>query len=354
MNRRYKTNSSSNKKIRVLVHLLAGALLTAIITFGWHEHRVSAQLGSLVVNDSGDAADGVCDSTCTLRDAILEANASADVNTITFDSDVFAAPGSHTINLSAALPDLSSSMTIEGPGRDVLTVRRNSSDQFRVFTISAGSTVTISGLTVSNGSVFIGQFLLGDGGGILNLGTLTVANCVVRENTAYTCGGGICNRGTTTVTNSRVTDNYSDHSGGGIANYQGMLTVQNSTVSGNESLFYGGGISNRWTGTLVSVTGSTVSDNHTGDTGGGIYSESRLNVTSSTVSGNTSNRHGGGIGDEGTLTVVSTTVINNRADLDNNSIGAGGGIFFQYDYPILRNTIVAGNYRRATSITAED
>ena len=349
MNRTYNRKITSNKKIRKLVQLLAGVFLAAFIAIPWHHQRVSAEPGSFIVNDPGDSGDGACDATCTLRDAILEANASSYVNTITFHPTAFG-----TINLLTALPDLSSNTTIQGPGPNVLTVRRNSTDQFRVFTISAGHTVTISGLTVSNGSTMIGGFLIGDGGGILNFGTLTLANSVVSHNSAFTCGGGICNRGTATVINSRVTDNYSDHSGGGIANYQGTLTVQNSTVSGNESLFYGGGISNRWTGTLVGVTGSTVSGNHTGDTGGGIYSESRLNVTNSTVSGNTSDRHGGGIGDEGTLTVVSTTVTNNRADFDDNGIGAGGGIFFQYDYPTLRNTIVAGNYRRATSITAED
>ena len=349
MNRRYNIKITSNKKIRLLAQSLAGVLLATFITMAWHEKRVSAQSGSLVVNDTGDAGDGVCDSTCTLRDAILEANSAPDENTITFDPGVFAAPGPHTINLSSALPDLSSKLTIQGPGPGVLTVRRSSTDQFRIFTIGLGHTVTISGITIENGAAFPNVGLLGYGGGVLNLGTLTLDNSVVSNNTAHVCGGGICNRGTATVTNSRVINNYSDHSGGGIGNYEGTLTIQRSTVSGNDSLFYGGGVSNRWSTTACNVSDTTVSGNHTGDSGGGIFSEGRLTLTSSTVSGNNSNRHGGGVADEGILTVVASTITNNRADIDNNASGSGGGIFFQYDYPIVRSTIVAGNYRGTAS-----
>ena len=353
MKSRYNTKITSSKKIRQLVQVLAGVLLATFITIGWNDQRVSAQAGSFVVNDPGDSGDGVCDSTCTLRDAILEANASPDTSTITFDPAIFPSPGPQTINLASALPDLSTNMTIEGPGPGVLTVRRSSADHFRIFTIGEGATVTISGITIANGSAFPNVGLLGYGGGVLNLGTLTLDNSVVSNNAAHLCGGGICNRGTATVTNSRVIDNYSDHSGGGIGNYQGTLTIHRSTVSSNDSLFYGGGVSNRWSTTACNVSDSTVSGNHTGDSGGGIFSEGRLTVTSSTVSGNTSDGHGGGIADEGILNVRSTTVANNRADVDGNSSGLGGGIFFQYDYPILRNTIVAANYRGA-ALTDDD
>jgi CSLREA domain-containing protein len=309
---------------------------------------------SFVVNSANDPGTGGCDATeCTLSEAITAANADGGAESITFDSAAFAAPGPHTINLSGALPNLSSDMTIQGPGANILTVRRDTGGDYRIFTIGEGQTVVISGLTISNGTALANLDPLGDGGGILNLGALTLTNSVVSLNSARFCGGGICNRGAARVINSRVTSNDSDHSGGGIGN-RGTLTIENSTVSDNSSLFYGGGVFNRWTATACSVTNSTVSGNHTGDSGGGIFSESQLTLTSSTVSGNRSDGYGGGIADEGTLSVTSATITNNRADADNNGTGTGGGLFFQYDYPPLRNTIVAGNYRGTTSPTDDD
>ena len=307
-----------------------------------------------VVNSTNDPGNGVCDvAECTLREALTEANAAPGADTIAFDPAAFTAPGPHTINLLSALPNLSSLITIRGPGANILTVHRSAGGSYRIFTIDAGQTVTISGLTISNGEALASPDPLGDGGGILNLGELTLTNSVVRDNVAHSCGGGICNRGTATVLNSRVTGNYSDHSGGGIGN-RGTLTVKDSTVSDNSSFFYGGGVFNRWSATACSLTDSAVSGNSTGDSGGGIFSEGPLTLTSSTVSGNSSAGYGGGIADEGTLSVTSATIANNRADTNDDGTGTGGGIYFRFDNPLLRNTIVAGNYRRATSIIGDD
>src|SRR5258708_4960578 len=69
-----------------------------------------------------------------------------------------------TINLTKALPDLTKSVTIQGPGPDQLTVRRDTADQYRIFTVNTGAMVNLAGLTIANGRVH-------DGGGIYNDGT---------------------------------------------------------------------------------------------------------------------------------------------------------------------------------------
>ena len=56
-------------------------------------------------------------------------------------------------------------------------------------------------------------------------------------------GGGILNGGTLTVSNSTLSGNSAGLDGGGIHN-GGTLTVSGSTLSGN-SASYGGGISQR-------------------------------------------------------------------------------------------------------------
>src|SRR5262249_9660275 len=49
------------------------------------------------------------------------------------DSIQFAVNG--TINLTRALPDLTRSISIEGPGADLLTVRRSTGEYYRIFKV---------------------------------------------------------------------------------------------------------------------------------------------------------------------------------------------------------------------------
>src|SRR5262245_58241154 len=92
-----------------------------------------------------------------------------------------------TINLTRALPQLTRSISIEGPGADRLTVGPRVTGGGRVFTVSSIATASISGLTISNGVVDTG------GGGIFNGGTLTIINSTISRNGALLDGGGIFN-----------------------------------------------------------------------------------------------------------------------------------------------------------------
>ena len=99
-------------------------------------------------------------------------------------------------------------------------------------------------------------------------------------------GGAIFNDGesggsaTLTVTNSTLSDNSSATSGGGIVNDgiggSATLTVTNSTISGNSADFYGGGIHNvggLFGSATLTATNSTLSDNSAGFYGGGIFND---------------------------------------------------------------------------------
>lgn len=163
--------------------------------------------------------------------------------------------------------------------------------------------------------------------GIANLGTMTLTNCTVSGNTQ---GIENSNRGTLTVTSSTVRENSG---GGGIFNSSGTtLTVTDSTVSGNTAASFGGGITNCGT---VTLTNSTVEGN-SGQSGAGINNSPRfclgfesprypgaLTVTNSTISGNTDVVRGGGVGNKGTATFTNSTVSGNSAaerggGVDNN------------------------------------
>lgn len=298
---------------------------------------------AFLVTKTADTNDGTCDADCSLREAITAANADPGPETITFAPDL-----TGTIILSSALPDLSTDMTISGPGAAVITVQRDGdplTPQFRIFTVGVGATVEISGLTISGGNI------AAPGGGIYNDGgILTVSNSVISNNTATTSigtGGGIANfGGALKVSNSTISGNNAGCDGGGIASYSAIsFEIEFSTISGNTSTLGGGGVYNQ--GGTLDMTHSTVNGNTANsEGGGGIYNVGTLNLTTSTISGNFSFDDGGGIYDNsGIATLTSVTITNNHADSNDDASGTGGGLYNNNSSPLLHNTIVAGNFK---------
>jgi CSLREA domain-containing protein len=215
-------------------------------------------------------------ANCSLREAIIAANTDAAFGGCTAGSgeDIITFTVTGTITLNSALPSLTSSMQLNGPGANQLTVSGNNS--VRVFDVSVVSlgAVTFSGLTISNGKADNNN----GGAGIRNLstGTINVTNSTISGNSSPGggLGGGIDNRasGTLNVTNSTISGN-SARLGGGISNGAGTINLSNSTLSGNSSAFGGGGIYNDSEVGTINVTNSTISGNSTSGApygGGGI------------------------------------------------------------------------------------
>ena len=92
--------------------------------------------------------------------------------------------------------------------------------------------VTVNNSTLT-GNFANGIFGAGIGGGIANAGTATVNNSTLSGNSAVGAGGGILNRGSGNlkINNSTISGNKAP-GGGGIANL-GTATVQNSIVANN-------------------------------------------------------------------------------------------------------------------------
>lgn len=276
--------------------------------------------GLIIVTTLDDHDDGSADATdCTLREAINAANA----NTAEDETITFAAGLAGTIQLASQLPQITSNLNIAGPGAGVISVRRNSTDAFRIFTVSNTTTsgpVGISGLTLSNGRAPSNAFPQNCGGGILNANSnLTVDRCVVTSNS----------------------DAGFPATGGGIFNYQGTLTITNSTISDNTG-FSGGGIGNyRDTSGNATLTlvGCTFSGNSIGaGTGGALQNNATVpganatvNLTSCTFSGNQAPNTFGGGGTGGAIQNLvsggaSGTVNLTHCTLKNNASAGGGDI----------------------------
>jgi hypothetical protein len=324
-----------NTKTSIL-HAAWNVLLALILSLSVAGLSVqNAQALSYTVSNLNDSGGG------SLRQAILDANAHAGADTITFSV-------SGTITLGSSLPAIDGDLTINGSSRNI-TISGN--HLYQVMVINSYKVVSLYALTIANGLEDSDS-----GGGVHNSGTLTVTNSTFSGNTAFIGGGiysdsgslmvtnstfsgnkayeggGIYNDGTLTVTNSTFSGNAADESGGGIFNWY-MLMVTDSTFSGNYASD-GGGINNM--GTLT-VTNSTFSMNGATDGGGGIDNDhGMLTVTNSTFSGNSASWVGGGIYNMGTLTVTNSTFSGNTADYGGGGIDNGGTL-------TLKNTILANS-----------
>jgi hypothetical protein len=194
--------------------------------------------------------------------------------------------------LTTGLPVITSQMELIGPA----TITRASLLLFRIFEVSPTGNLTLTtSVAVTNGSV------VGDGGGILNRGAVTLTNSSLRGNLATLNGGGLANADTpdgaapaATFTRSPVTDNVALLNGGGIYNgLRGTLTTTGVTggpmlVGGNTGS-RGGGIA-AVSSTATTMTQTAVTTNVAVLTAGGVYRQGgTMTNNNSPISGNLTN-----------------------------------------------------------------
>ncbi|MBA2435984.1 MAG: right-handed parallel beta-helix repeat-containing protein [Chthoniobacterales bacterium] len=334
----------------------------------------NAAAATFTVTNTNDSGAG------SLRQAVVDSNAAAGSDTIVFNS-LFDTP--QTITLASVItinPATGDSLTITGPGADLLTVSGNNA--VRIFAVDSGDTATISGMTLTQGTT-VGAGAAGSaidndgnltvtsstfssntagwGGAIANGLSLTVAGCTFTDNTATSgsstaLGGGAiysnATAATVSISNSTFTGNDEiggSGGGGAIRNRGGTMNISNSTFTSNTAVDGGGAVDNNDVMTMDSCTisGNTVSGTLEG--GGGIENLGQLTLARSVVTGNSAARHGGGIyhhsqGSDDFLEITDSTISNNTANTARNSTGNGGGIYVvtSAELTITRST-VSGN-----------
>ncbi len=243
-----------------------------------------------------DSADGVCDADCSLREAIIAANAAPGKQLIMLN------PGTYELSLAGTGEDLcltcdldiTDSLLITAADPSLTTIDGNQID--RIFDVAANTTgVTFSNITITGG-------LEVDGAGLLSgSGSETfIANCNVTENSASHWGGGILHSGSfMEVANSTVSDNIADTAGGGIlacCEASNELMISGSTQSGNS----GGGLR---TNVITGIVNSTFSEN-TLDFG--VIAANATTMTNTTVFGNDAG--GVAVGSPGNVDLVNSVV----------------------------------------------
>lgn len=223
----------------------------------------AAQAATITVTNGNDSGAG------SLRAALASA---ANGDTINFDSSVT------EVVLTSAKLDVTTGVTISGPGADLLTVKRSTAGgtpNFRVFSIvpGAGNTTSLSGITIANGNDTPGGGISFTGG----LGTQLNLTAVSVSGNNANWGGGI-----------DVTGNPGS-----------SVTINSSTISGNTtnggascSFCNGAGMKLEVPTTIVN---STISGNVAGDNGGAMKVDSLVTILNSTIAGNAAGAKGGGI-----------------------------------------------------------
>jgi CSLREA domain-containing protein len=334
---------------------LLGALALLLVTAS------GAQARTYTVNTRTDPKPNGCTSDdCTLREAVIAANAHKGADTILLPSTKRYVLGlQSTGENKAANGDLdvtSGPLTIVHRGRGTATIDAKRKD--RIFDIKA--TVRLDTLRLVGGysNKTDGG---GDGGAILvRKGSLTVLRSGIAGNRAPWVGGnggGIDSdsSGLVKVVDSYVSSNDSGGSGGGLeASPKGRMVIQRSIVIGNKAAQAGGVMV---FGPPVRIVDSTVAENLAsagpgveGD-GGGIFvgNKGRLELTNSTVANNGAYTSGGGIfSDAGSQASISySTIARNRADVDDMFGGTTGGIHLR-----TAGVQVAANARISNSIIA--
>jgi len=277
----------------------------------------AASATTFPVTKTADTADGTCDADCSLREAVIAANAAAGADIITLPAGTYnlsiPATGENIAGPTGNTPaigdlDINGEVTINGAGAATTIV--DAQDLSRIFHVHTADPVTITGLTVRNGTeeagggIFIeavttvnfnqivvtgNNGLTSGGGGIRNTGgTLTILYSTISNNTVNAQGAGIFNAGPLTIVHSTLSGNIATgSSGGGIRHEIGTLTIINSTIS-NNTASSGGGIRN-FNGTTT-ITASTIAGNSAGSgSGGGIatFAPGVVNLTGSILANNT-------------------------------------------------------------------
>ena len=194
----------------------------------------------------------------SLRQAMLDIAATSCPGPFTVTASV-----SGTINLASVLPDITKDITFIGPGASILTVRRSSGGNYRIFTVlNTNNTVSFDGFTIANGSHPV------QGGGVYNSGNLTLTGCVVSGNTAPQ-GGGVQNDNTLTMNRCVIVGNTaSPNFGGGLISY-GAITMNNCLIVSNRSDQDTGGVGLSGGGSLTAIN-CTIARNTAVTEGGGI------------------------------------------------------------------------------------
>jgi CSLREA domain-containing protein len=263
-------------KIRQIVWRLVLAVSALLLTGALPIQPYSGVMMTVTTTVDEIATNG----NCSLREAILAANTNRAVDRCPAGSDwdiirlgagvyAFAIAGIDEDDSRTGDLDVRANIKIVGAGVDKTIIDGQDLDRV-LHIVSPAASVAISGLTIQNGNLhgfyIDGPQKFNPGGGIYNLGKLTLTNVRVYSNMinsgpvdteegGYSDGGGIYNAGTLIATDTRIDENATDLEGGGVTS-PGRISLTRVIIE-NNSGYYSSGL-------------------HIGDAAGNVIRDSRI------------------------------------------------------------------------------
>jgi len=340
---------------------LLACLMFITATLGFLAWTGVASAASFTVTTTNDSYDAACAPTlCSLRDAIVAADAAGTASTITLPAGTYklTIPSTGADNPSTGDLDIdnSASVTINGAGSGSTVIDANGFD--RAFAVQNGAGLTLSGVTIEHGNPSSSSSGSQNGGAIYSDGALTLNGDVTLSqnaanngtarggaifsdtdqtvlsltgakfvgNTAEDGGAIFFNSVQGSITNSTFTsNNASSGTGGAIEAEGGNLTVAGSIFTGNTS-GYGGAIDDdTYTGYTLMLTNNSFVANTAAAGGALAYDWGDLTASGNTFTGNsatTNNGSGGAIYQNGADSTATASVYNNTFD---HNVAYGGG-----------------------------
>jgi len=269
----------SNARVTLLLFALLGS--------------AQAQAATRTVTDIGDAGDGICDATCTLRDAV---NAAQADDRILF---ALALPAPVVIGLTGPALQIDVPLRISATDGVRTTVRRVAGSG-RLLEVVVGGDARVIGLSFENGTAPAVIGTSADGGAIhVAAGAaLELRDCMLRGNRAIGAAG------------APETLNSGSPARGGAIFAAGDLLVENCAFVDNHATG-GDGASNVL---LPGSAGGSAS-------GGALHAAAAIDVLNSTFSDNSATGGAGGTGGMGTIGMSGW-------DGGNGGTASGGAIAF--------------------------
>ncbi len=298
-----------------------------------------------------DSQDGICDSDCSLREAINYVNShKGPSHSIILDTGIYQISlitprdseeneaGVEDDNQNGDI-DIWGKVTIYGSTQGQTTIDAQRLD--RHFTVAFGADVTLKNLRLVNGMTQM------QGGSIMNLSTLNIVDCQFSDNTAEAffndaAGGAINNQQRLTIKRTEFTDNLAiahNHlkAIGGALHNAGYLSMRDSSFRRNKTVSavnesYGGALHNQYN---ADIARSLFTENRAETGGMAIYNSRNLTVANSTISGNLGdgNSTNGAVHNIGKLSLIHTSIVS-------NTLGSG---FYNLGDGAIRNSIILNN-----------
>ena len=336
-----------SRRLLIAVGLGLGLTVALLWMLGAGQLPTAYAASYTVTRGDDPAPDGCNPGDCSLREAVIAANANAGPDTITLPPDTYilSIAGSGEDAAQTGDLDITESVNINGAGRDTTMIDANRIDS--VFHVLTGS-VTFSGVTIQHG------FRSGsDGGGIrydAEGGALTIVNSKLYSNTADSDGGGInmggnADNASLSVTNSIFISNTADGDEGGAINFDSFtntVTIAHSEFIGNTADDEGGALHFDDNFYTISIDDSLFQENrvirNTAANGGGAINlegiTTTIDIVNSRFISNTSRTEGGALrtNEAGqVVTIRGSTFISNTALDAGGSYDGGGALCIEDD-----------------------